>query len=776
MLIVRKTTRKKSELEIYNINNGKKIYYLTLRREQNKLRPHKFRSQDQLYQPKKAVQLLKREQIYLSKDEETLTIKKELEELFKYLQTTYEWIDLCRHCFMEGKITQNPHYVYRGEKICRECALQEVKKELRFRKVSVPVRPILDRLKDVDKVIRLFDPKFARTQDTLYDIVEGKLPEALLTIDDIDIPEELKTILKKDITHLLPIQQKAVEAGLLNNKNLLIVSATASGKTLIAELAGLKSVYNKKKFLFLVPLVALANQKYEEFKKKYGSHFTVSIRVGMSRIRTKEDLYVIDTDINADIIVGTYEGLDFLIRSTIRLGDVGCIVIDEVHMLSDPERGPRLDGMISRLRALHPQAQFLGLSATVGNPQEIGKELGTKTILYGERPVPLERHIVLTPDKKETIKDIILKEWKEISPYGYHGQTILFTNSRRNCENLASFLRSQKIKAEAYHAGLPYVKRKKVELQFWNQHIQAVCCTSALSAGVDFPSSCVIFDSYKMGIEPLTKREFHQMLGRAGRPLYHTLGKVYLLVEPFSEDDSALLRLLEGSMEEVDVTYTEDQELENVLAVKACNLSLESVNEYALWVLTPSLFTVLEKYHMIEGQEITEYGRAVSVSFLSVEEAEFIRKRLDTDILDTVLQLELFENVYLTQRLKSQLDIEVDTFFSGTCLEAVITNESVLTMFVDFLICDCKDSPYCDHPKYNISRRICELRMNGLSPSRISKIFRQHYGLLLYPGDVFSYLDAVVHKIEAVERIARVCNKEEVVKKAETLKKKIEGG
>jgi len=225
MLIVRKTTRKKPELEIYNVNNGKKIYYLTLRREQNKLRPHKFRSQDQLYQPKKAVQLLKREQIYLSKDEETLTIKKELEELFKYLQTTYEWIDLCRHCFMEGKITQNPHYVYRGEKICRECALQEVKKELRFRKVSVPVRPILDRLKDVDKVIRLFDPKFARTQDTLYDVVEGKLPETLLTIDDIDIPEELKTILKKDITHLLPIQQKAVEAGLLNNKNLLIVSA-----------------------------------------------------------------------------------------------------------------------------------------------------------------------------------------------------------------------------------------------------------------------------------------------------------------------------------------------------------------------------------------------------------------------------------------------------------------------------------------------------------------------------------------------------------------------
>lgn len=775
MLIIRKTTRKKPELEIYKVNDSKKIYYLTLRREQTALRPHKFRSQDQLYQPKKAVQLLKREHIYLSKDEETLSIKKELEELFKYLQTTYEWIDLCRHCFIEGKITQTPQYAYRGEKICRDCALQEVKKELRYRKVSVPVGPILDRLKDVDKVIRLFDPKFRKTQDTLYDIVEGTLPEPLLRIDDIDIPEELKTIFKKDITHLLPIQQKAVEAGLLNNTNLLVVSATASGKTLIAELAGLKSVYHKKKFLFLVPLVALANQKYEDFKKKYGQKSTVSIRVGMSRIKTKESLYIIDTDINADIIVGTYEGLDFLLRSNINLGDVGCIAIDEVHMLSDPERGPRLDGMISRLRALHPHAQFIGLSATVGNPHSIGKELGTETILYEERPVPLERHIVLTPDKKETIRELILKEWKEISQYGYHGQTILFTNSRRNCENLASFLRSEGINAHAYHAGLPYIKRKTVELQFWNQKIQAVCCTAALSAGVDFPSSAVIFDSYKMGIEPLTKGEFHQMVGRAGRPLYHTLGRVYLLVEPFSEDDTTLRHLLEGGMEEVDVAYTEDQELENALAVKACNLSLESVNDYALWKLTPELFTTLEKYYMIQDRKITEYGRAVSVSFLSVEEAEFIRRRLDKDILDTIIQLEPFENVYLTQRLKSQLDIEVDTFFSGTCLEAVTTNETILNTLVEFLICDCKESPYCDHPKYNVSQKICGLRMNRLSPSRISKTFRQQYGLLLYPGDVFSYLDAVVHKIEAVERIANVFSKEEVVKKAEILKKTIEG-
>lgn len=739
------------------------------------MRPHRFRSGDNLYQPKKAVQMFKSERIYLSRDEETLSLEKELEELFDYLQTDYTWIDLCRHCFIEGRITQNPQYRYHGEQICRECALSELKKELRFRRISIPVGPILDRLKNVDEILKMLDPKYSRTQDTLYDVVEGKMPEVLLTIDDLDLPQEAKKILKKDISNLLPIQQRAVEAGLLSGKNLLVVSATASGKTLIAELAGLKSVFNGKKFFFLVPLVALANQKYEDFHRRYGHRFTVSIRVGLSRIKTGDELSIIDTDITADIIVGTYEGMDYLLRSNTPLGEVGCIVIDEIHMLSDEDRGPRLDGMVSRLRALYPRAQFLGLSATVGNPEYIGEELGTQTILYEERPVPLERHIVLTPQKKESIKELIQKEWKEVSSFGYHGQTILFTNSRRNCETLAGYLRAYSIQAEAYHAGLPYFRRKTIEQAFWSQRIQAVCCTAALSAGVDFPSSCVIFDSYKMGISPLSKREFHQMLGRAGRPLYHTLGRVYLLIEPFSDEDTLLQNLLEGPVEDVDVYYTKDQELENALAVKASGLSLDDVNAYALWHLSPNLLKDLESYTMIHHGGITDYGKAVSVSFLKVAEAEFVRKRLQEDCLDTAIRLEPFNNVYLTQSLKSQLEIEVDTLFSGTCIEALTTHEAGLPLLLTFFVCDCKDTPYCEHPRWNISREICTQRMKGWSPRRICKHFRQEFGMLLYPGDVFSYLDTIIHNLEAIERIAQVFCKEEVIQRVSNIKKQIEG-
>ncbi|MBU7013438.1 MAG: DEAD/DEAH box helicase [Theionarchaea archaeon] len=774
MLIIRKTTRKTPELEIYSIKNGRRIYYLTLREEKGRIRPYRFRSGDELYQPKRAVQMLKSEPVFLSRDDETLTIKNELEELFSYLQTKYEWIDLCRHCFIEGRVTQNPEYIYHGENICRSCALHEVKKELTFRKVSIPVEPILDRLKNVDQIISLLDPRYTKAKDTLYDVIEGHMPENPLSVEELDLPERFKAIIKKEVTHLLPIQQKAVESGLLKDRDLLVVSATASGKTLIAELAGLKKVCEGKKFLFLVPLVALANQKYEDFKKRYSSLCRVSIRVGTSRIRTTDDLLVMDSDVSADILVGTYEGLDFLIRANVDLGDVGCIAIDEVHMVSDPERGPRLDGMISRLRALYPEAQFLGLSATVGNPEEISRDLKCTLVLYAERPVPLERHIVLTPDKNDTIKELIEKEWKSVSRYGYHGQSILFTNSRRNCETLAGFLRSKGIRAQAYHAGLPYVKRKSTELSFWNQKLQAVCCTAALSAGVDFPSSCVIFDSYKMGIEELRKQEFEQMTGRAGRPLYHEKGTVYLLVEPFSEEDTVLHHLLEGEMEDVDMVYTKEQELENVLAARACGLPLEAVNGYALWELDSLLVGDLENCGMVAQGEITGYGRAASVSFLNVEQAEFIRRNLRKDVLDIVVPLESFANVYLTQRLKSQLDLEVDTLFSGACLEVLARSDAGLTILKAFFVCDCRENPYCEHSKWNISRYICELRVKGLSPSGISRRFRQDYGLLLYPGDVFSYLDAVVHKLEAVERVADVFGEERTVKKARALKSQIE--
>lgn len=85
-----------------------------------------------------------------------------------------------------------------------------------------------------------------------------------------------------------------------------------------------------------------------------------------------------DNDVkDADIIVGTYEGLDFLLRSgkASEIGKLGTVVVDEIHMLDDKERGPRLNGLIKRLKTLFPDLQIIGLSATVKIRMKLQKNL-----------------------------------------------------------------------------------------------------------------------------------------------------------------------------------------------------------------------------------------------------------------------------------------------------------------------------------------------------------------------------------------------------------------
>ena len=79
----------------------------------------------------------------------------------------------------------------------------------------------------------------------------------------------------------MPAQQLAVEAGLLFGKDLLVVAATASGKTFIGEMAGIKNyLEGRGRTLFLVPLVALANQKYERFTERYGKFARTGLLTG----------------------------------------------------------------------------------------------------------------------------------------------------------------------------------------------------------------------------------------------------------------------------------------------------------------------------------------------------------------------------------------------------------------------------------------------------------------------------------------------------------------
>ena len=195
-----------------------------------------------------------------------------------------------------------------------------------------------------------------------------------------------ESIIKRGITELRPSQKKAIDAELLKRKNLLVVTPTSSGKTLIAELAALNSILNHVgKAIYIAPLKSLATEKYRDFKRDYGEKIKVALSIG--------DMDAVDSRLHQqDLIITTSEKLDSLIRHRVDwLKDVAVIIIDEIHLLNDTERGPTLEILITILKEILKNVQIIALSATIGNPKELAKWLNAELVIDDWRPVKLHQ-------------------------------------------------------------------------------------------------------------------------------------------------------------------------------------------------------------------------------------------------------------------------------------------------------------------------------------------------------------------------------------------------
>jgi helicase len=621
-------------------------------------RPGRFRikkeSSEEPRSPEEFVELARRASRIRISEQTSPAGRRELTELLGAYQEEATVVRTCRYCAESGRyspITSETAIEAEGEAICSDCAKRELDRELAYRgdltgAAQERLEELLLEVQDLERIIDLLQGRLDPDL-TKFDEISATTDE----IDDVPVADlalhpDLLDLVSDRFDTLLPVQSLSVRDGLLAGEDQLVVSATATGKTLVGELAGLDRVLKGEgKLLFLVPLVALANQKYEDFREEYGHLADVTIRVGASRIRGGSGGF----DPGADVIVGTYEGIDHALRTGRDLGDIGTVVIDEVHTLADEDRGHRLDGLISRLKyyceeqnvghtageqtrsgSERADTQWIYLSATVGNPGQLGEVLGAHTIEFEERPVPIERHVTFSSgqEKPDVENKLVKREFDRTSSKGYRGQTIVFTNSRRRCHEIS---RRLEYSSAPYHAGLDYGRRKKVERMFAEQDLAAVVTTAALAAGVDFPASQVIFDSLAMGIEWLTVQEFEQMLGRAGRPDYHDRGTVWLLVEPEGRyhgsmertEDEVAFSLLKGEMEPVVSRYSEAQQVAETLAnLTVAGSAAKRLNDRMLGAIdTRHAIGKLLEYGFIDGLEPTDVGRVVTTHFLSPTEA-----------------------------------------------------------------------------------------------------------------------------------------------------------
>ena len=669
--------------------NGERLFRGTLELHETDAgpRPARFRvrrgSSAEPRSPDQFVELARRAGRIRVSEQTPMSDREGLLEMLEGYQLEGLVVRTCRYCAESGRyspVTSETAIRDDADDVCEDCAIRELERQLtRASDITGAAEQRLVELlletRDLDRIRNLLqgglDPDLTQF-DTISPTVDDVDP---VPVDELDLHPSLAAIVGERYDELLPVQSLAVENGLLEGRDQLVVSATATGKTLIGELAGLnRTLRGEGKLLFLVPLVALANQKYRDFGREYGELVDVTIRVGGSRLDSDGERF----DPDADVIVGTYEGIDHALRTGRSLGDVGTVVIDEVHTLGEGERGHRLDGLISRLRYYGERQhegrpadesdearserqppgptedgiQWIFLSATVGNPTGLAERLGATLIEFEERPVPIERHVTFAdgPGKVRIVNRLVKREFDRESSKGYRGQTIVFTNSRRRCHEVA---RRLEYRAAPYHAGLNYGRRQRVEEQFAEGDLAAVVTTAALAAGVDFPASQVIFDSLAMGIEWLTVQEFHQMLGRAGRPDYHDRGVVYLLVEPDGRyhgsmertEDEVAFQLLRGEMEDVLMRYDESAAVEETLAnVTVGGRAAKRLNDRMVGeVPTTHAVGKLLEYGFIDGLEPTPLGRAVTEHFLSPGEAfallEAIRAGADPDVVVGTLEL-----------------------------------------------------------------------------------------------------------------------------------------
>ena len=425
-----------------------------------------------------------------------------------------------------------------------------------------------------------------------------------------DLPDAIYSRLHGKIESFLPPQEEAIKAGLFKDKSILVSAPTASGKTLVAEMAILTSVSKGKKAIYVAPMRALISEKFEDFRSAYPD---------IKSVLSTGDYNESDAFLRKyDVLFVSTEKLDSLLRnSTHDFANVGCIVYDEIHMLTDMDRGPTLEFLITLNRRIFPSAQIIGLSATINNAGDISKWLGCELVKSDFRPVKLVKKVYFDGElingkriKLRNVEDPLLNIVIELIKD--RKQALVFAQTKKStiassklisrvlyptlskddksaleklslevlkaldrptsqCEELSELIKAG---VAFHHAGLVNKQRKLIEDGFRNGLIKFIVATPTLAMGVNLPANTVVISSiYRygdFGSQPIPAMEAEQMLGRAGRPKYDTEGTAIIISRSERELEFVQEKYLVGELEPVLSKFNNEMAIRRYLLALVC--------------------------------------------------------------------------------------------------------------------------------------------------------------------------------------------------------------
>ena len=348
-------------------------------------------------------------------------------------------------------------------------------------------------------------------------------------------------------TVLYPAQEEAL-IELVSGANVVLATPTGSGKSLVATGAQYAALAAGRRSYYTAPIKALVSEKFFALCGVFGAA-NVGMLTGDASVNAGAPIIACTAEVLANIALrsgGGSGGGD--------AADIGLVIMDEFHFYGDPDRGWAWQVPLLEL----PKAQFLLMSATLGDVTELSEDLTRRTgrptalVANAERPVPLHHYYATTP-MHETIQDLL--DTKQAPIYVVHftqasalerAQALMSVNVSTKEEKAAiadmiggfrfssafgtTLSRLVRHGIGVHHAGMLPKYRRLVEQLAQAGLLKVICGTDTLGVGINVPIRTVVFSALSKYDGTRTRllqvREFHQIAGRAGRAGYDTAGTV----------------------------------------------------------------------------------------------------------------------------------------------------------------------------------------------------------------------------------------------------------
>ncbi|GAB2980182.1 DEAD/DEAH box helicase [Saccharothrix stipae] len=357
---------------------------------------------------------------------------------------------------------------------------------------------------------------------------------------------------------LNPAQAQAAPHLVDGDSHLLITAPTGAGKTAMGMLAVLKAILHEgRKAAWLVPQRSLTDELDRELE---------TWRTEGLRVERLSGEYAVDVEAvkAADLWVATTEKFEAICRAgslQAALGEVGCLVVDEIHLLGSPGRGALLEALLARVRGTDSPVRIVGLSATVSNAAEVAEWLEADLVATTWRPSTVTWQLPTIPAASGFTANNRLREQVVLDLTHRHtaegGSVLVFCGSKRNVRSTAMAIAADRgaplhtvaaddvdgltkacaeVGVRLHYAD--YEHKHAAERAFRAREADVLVATSTVAAGVNLPARAVIVRDVSIGGEPIDTSTVLQMFGRAGRiGAGETEGWSYLVVDETQRAD-----------------------------------------------------------------------------------------------------------------------------------------------------------------------------------------------------------------------------------------------